>query len=49
MLVTHAEAGGPCPPTRACPPEEASDYIEWDNRVAQTVEATVDRAFQDLP
>lgn len=49
VLVTHAEAGGPCPPTRACPPEEASDYIEWDNRVAQTVEATVDRAFQDLP
>ncbi|MDQ4110028.1 MAG: hypothetical protein M3306_02855 [Actinomycetota bacterium] len=49
VLVTHAEAGGPCPPTRACPPEEASDYTEWDNRVAQTVEATVDRAFQDLP
>jgi hypothetical protein len=49
MLVTHAEAGGPCPPTRACPPEEASDYTEWDNRVAQTVEATADRAFQDLP
>ncbi|MFJ2755083.1 hypothetical protein ACIO3S_05780 [Nocardioides sp. NPDC087217] len=49
VLVTHAEAGGPCPPTRACPPEEASDYTEWDNRVDQTVEATVDRAFQDLP
>ncbi|GGR50299.1 HPt (histidine-containing phosphotransfer) domain-containing protein [Nocardioides luteus] len=48
VLVTHAEAGGPCPPTRACPPEEASDYTEWDNRVARTVKATVDRAVRDL-
>ncbi|NGN94058.1 hypothetical protein G5C66_15070 [Nocardioides sp. KC13] len=48
VLVTHAEAGGPCPPTRACPPEEASDYTEWDNRVAQTVEATVGQATVDL-
>ncbi|GGU08559.1 hypothetical protein [Nocardioides albus] len=48
VLVTHAEAGGPCPPTRACPPEEASDYIEWDNRVAQTVQAAVGRAVEDL-
>lgn len=48
VLVTHAEASGPCPPTRACPPEEASDYTEWDNRVAQTVEATVGQAIVDL-
>lgn len=48
VLVTHAEAGGPCPPTRACPPEEASDYTEWDNRVAQTVQATVSQAIVDL-
>ncbi|NYI75384.1 hypothetical protein [Nocardioides panzhihuensis] len=49
VLVTHAEAGGPCPPTTVCPPEEASDYAEWDSRVAQTVEATVDRVVRDLP
>ncbi|MFI5626602.1 hypothetical protein ACIA03_24300 [Nocardioides sp. NPDC051685] len=48
VLVTHAEAGGPCPPTTACPPEEAADYTEWDKRVAQTVEATVDRAVRGL-
>lgn len=48
VLVTHAEAGGPCPPTSVCPPEEASDYAAWDGRVAQTVKATVDRAFRDL-
>ncbi len=48
VLVTHAEAGGPCPPTTACPPEEDADYAEWDKRVAQTVEATVDRAVRDL-
>ena len=48
VLVTHAEAGGPCPPTTACPPEEAADYAEWDKRVAQTVEATVDRAVRGL-
>jgi hypothetical protein len=48
VLVTHAEGGGPCPPTRACPPEEASDYTEWDNRVAQTVKATMDRAVRGL-
>lgn len=48
VLVTHAEAGGPCPPTTVCPPEGASDYAEWDRRVAQTVKATVDRAIRDL-